>query len=97
MLSPEELERIVPLIENLVWKMHQALNTDDEVYRAVNLIEEAGYDIKLVTEVIFSIMRKEAEPQALPTPKPLVKNGEVIPEAYSRMDTSFLKAFKIKL
>jgi hypothetical protein len=97
-LSKEDRERLQPLLLEFGEAVHQAVGSSPEI---ADLFERISAATKFVPfffiEAKVGFAQSESETEKVIEPVPLVKNGEVIPEAFTTDDRAFMKRLKIDL
>ena len=93
-MTEEDFVIIRPLVEEFGNSLHEAVATNSELSHIVEKFRAAGYNPALMLAVMIGVS-KIGSP--LREPVPLVKDGDVVPEAFTVDDGAWLKKYRINL
>lgn len=94
-MTEKDVAIIGPLAEEFGNALREVVETSPELGRIVEKLRAAGYDPILMIAATMGLSKQKGS--RVREPVPLVKNGEVIPEAFNVGDGAWLKDFHINL
>ena len=89
-----DLRRLHPLMEEFCEALNDAIVTDPHLQKVIEKIRREGYDAFLILEATLGLGKREGA-RTMREPTPLVKDGEVVPEAFTPKDVDFMKSLRI--
>lgn len=93
-MTEKDFAIIKPLVEEFGNTLHEAVETSPELGRVVEKFRTAGYNPVLMFAATMGISKIGSPAHE---PVPLVKDGEVVPEAFTADDGAWLQDWHIKL
>jgi hypothetical protein len=95
-MSEAELDQLQPHLKAFGEALYQAATTNTGVLAAVEKIRALGYAVLLCLDASMGLERIECAPGEMREPTPLVKDGEIVPDAFTEDDRHIMKGFRIK-
>ncbi len=94
--NDNDLRRLQPLVEKFCAALRKAITTDPHLLEIAEQIRLTGYEVSLTLGAVTNCNKFEgAEAEKIHEPAPLVKDGEVVPEAFTEDDRHWMKDFRI--
>jgi hypothetical protein len=93
-MTEKDVAIVGPLVEELGSSLYEAVATNSELSHIVKKFRAAGYNPALMLAAMIGVS-KIGSP--LREPVPLVKDGDVVPDAFTVDDGAWLKKYRINL
>jgi hypothetical protein len=96
-LDSEENHRTAGrLFQKLNEALANSVNENTEVHRLIEELRRIGFDLSILMEVTIGVRQRAADvPAKIHKPEPLVRNGEVTPDAFNAKDLEWMQKLKI--
>jgi hypothetical protein len=97
-LNEDDLNRLRPLLQEFGEALQDILGTSSRLEGIIEKMKRAGYDPFVVLEITAGFQKlndTESSQSEIHEPTPLVKNGEVVPGAFTTADDKWLRDLKI--
>jgi hypothetical protein len=96
-MDETDLRRLKFFMEELYAEFQNAFMGNPNIMEVIQRIRSAGYDIDISVNTLVERTKREPGPADTHEPTPLVRDGEVTSETFTKTDQDFMQEFHIRL